>query len=102
MDYQLVLQFKIADPEEIDWLLTIQEDLYSMFGSRHLVDGNDIGLGKLSIFIHTDAPLEAFEESREAFDESDLEGMIAAYRRFDEDSYKVIWPSEFKDDFELD
>ena len=102
MDYQLVLQFKIADAEEIDWLLTIQEDLYSMFGTRHLVDGNDIGLGKLNIFIHTDAPLEAFEESREAFDDSDLEGMIAAYRKLYEEDYKIIWPSESKDDFELD
>jgi hypothetical protein len=101
MDYQLVLQFKTTDPEEIDWLLTIQEDLHSMFGDRHLVDGNDIGQGKLNIIIHTNYPLDAFEESKEAFDGSDLEKMIAAYRKMNDDEYKVIWPCCFKNNFEL-
>ncbi len=102
MNYQLVLQFKTSDAEEIEWLLTIQEDLYSMFGTKHIVDGNDIGLGKLNIFIHTNEPREAFEESKEAFDEKDLDNMIAAYRKFEDDTYKVIWPSDHRKEFELD
>ena len=101
MEYQLVLQFNLTDEEQFDWLCAIQEDLESILGKQHYVDGNDVGQGKMNIFIHTKQPNEAFELSKQGFYESDLNDMVAAYRDVEKEDYIVIWPKETEIKFSL-
>jgi hypothetical protein len=101
MEYQLVLQFKVTDEDQFEWYHGIQEDLETLLGARHFVDGNDVGLGKMNIFIHSSFPVEAFELAKEAFYESDLNNMVAAYREIDKDEFVVIWPKGWKKTFNL-
>jgi hypothetical protein len=101
MEYQLVLQFKVTEQEQFEWFRSIQDDLELMLGARHLVDGFDVGQGKMNIFIHTKYPKEAFELSKEAFFESDLNNMVAAYREVSNDKFILIWPKGSKKKFDL-
>lgn len=101
MEYQLVLQLKVTDVDEFNWFCAIQEDLESIMGVKHLVDGNDIGQGKMNIFIHTERPMEAFELSKQAFFEADLNKLVVAYRNIEKDDYKIIWPKGTNRKFSL-
>ena len=101
MKYQLVLQFKTADQDYIEWLIAIEEDLNLTLGSGHVVDGFDVGQGEFNIFIHTNYPEEAFEKSKEAFFDADIQKMVAAYRKLSGDNYLVIWPKGYKKNFKI-
>jgi hypothetical protein len=105
-EYQLVLQL----PEECPLAsLDIEDDIAEALGNPrdskslpHFVDGNSIGGGTIEFFIHTNDPLAAFELTKPLLMGHGLiEFITAAYRRFSEDDYSVIWPVGYGGDFKV-
>ena len=101
MKYQLVLQFYTSNIVDFKQLIEIEERLESSFGNLHEVDGHDFGSGEMNIFIRTNDPESAFELIKNNLDDSVITNLKAAYRKFDREKYQVIWPENFKGDFEV-
>ena len=101
MKYQLVLQFDALNTEDFDQLIEIEDRLKSALCNLHEVDGHDFGSGEMNIFIHTNDPESAFELIKNNLDDSVINNLKAAYRKFDREKYQVIWPENFKGDFDV-
>ena len=61
----------------------------------HMVDGNSYGGGTIEFFVHTTDPQAAFELCKPLLASGLLGMVVAAYRRFSEDSFAVIWPAGY-------
>ena len=56
----------------------------------HEFDGYDFGSGEMNIFIHTNDPESAFEIIKNNLDDSVINNLKAAYRKFYREKYQVI------------
>jgi hypothetical protein len=93
--YQLVLQWPATQPDALRDLIEIEDALRSRLDPVHDVDGHDLGAGEMNIFVLTDGPLQAFEQSRSALaDCSRWEDVRVAYRPTDGHEYTVLWPKD--------
>jgi len=101
MKYQLVIQYPLgnASADVFDKLLMIEQELGLVLKGGHIVDGHDIGLDEMNIFIHTNDPDEAFRLAKTILSPDDLEMIVAAYRDRQDENYSVIWPDNYADDF---
>lgn len=62
----------------------------------HIVDGNSFGGGTIEFFIHTTDPQAAFDLCKPLLESAALMRIaVVAFRRFTEDSFTVIWPTNF-------
>lgn len=97
-EYQLVFQLPASCPLTS---LDFEDDIAEVLGNPrddkthpHLVDGNSYGGDTIEFFIHTADPHAAFELCKPLLASAGLLGtVVAAYRRFTEDSFAVIWPA---------
>jgi len=103
-EFQLVFQL----PENCPLTsLDFEDDIADALGNPrddkvhpHLVDGNSYGGGTIEFFVHTADPHAAFELCKPLLASTGLLGMVvAAYRRFSEDSFAVIWPAGYAGTF---
>jgi hypothetical protein len=100
MRYQLVLQMQGDSPAQYDALISLHDRLSGALDDSCDVDGYDIGSGESNIFILTEDPRQAFEQSRPVLESASLLGSVcAAFRDLEEDDYTVIWPPEHKGGF---
>jgi hypothetical protein len=104
MQYQLVLQFPLAEKTDIDQLLDqlgdLEEALDERLGELAEVDGHDLGVGEFNIFIHTNEPHEAFAIAKVMVEEFDWASqMAAAYRELTDDDYVRLWPTDLQSAF---
>ncbi len=101
MKYQLVIQYPLgnASADIFDKLLMIEQELGMVLKGSHIVNGHDIGLAEMNIFIHTNDPDEAFNLAKTILSDNDLEMIVAAYRDRQDENYSVIWPVNYTDDF---
>jgi hypothetical protein len=98
MSYQLVIQ--IAG-DNIAWLEKAEDKLIDLLTPNHEVDGHDIGSDKMNIFILTNSPQEAFENSKKAFSSQELKQIKAAFRESSGKDYFVIWPLDSAGEFKI-
>jgi hypothetical protein len=62
----------------------------------HVVDGNSCGAGSIEFFVDTNDPQGALELTKPLLESAGLLNMVVvAYRRFSEDTFKVIWPMKY-------
>ena len=63
--YILVLQWPATSEADFDALISTEEALLQsgLLDAYGVVDGHDFGAGEMNIFIHTDRPLEAFQQA---------------------------------------
>lgn len=102
MEYLLILQFTDSSPLTYDTVVELENRLIETFGSRHEVDGHDSGEGEINVFILTNDPLGAFEESLVLARSNILyPSFRAAYRRVDGENFSVLWPKEFQGTFSV-
>lgn len=95
MNYQLVLQWPGSSLQDYDSMIETENQLIEYLSDSNEVDGHDIGSGEVNIFILTDNPTVAFNESKAVLDKLGFESHLrAAFRRIDEDDYKVLWPND--------
>ena len=97
MNYQLILQWSIADMSDFDDLVRIEEDIAAGISEVSDVDGHDSGANEVNIFVHTNDPLRAFGEISEKLGHSPEWATVRiAYRDFDSDEFKTLWPVGLK------
>ena len=103
-EFQLVFQLPESCPLTS---LDFEDDIADTLGNPrddkahpHLVDGNSYGGGTIEFFVHTADPHAAFELCKPLLASAGLLDMVvAAYRRFSEDTFTVIWPAGYADVF---
>ena len=105
-EYQLVLQL----PEDCPLTsLDFEDEIAEAIGDSgddgskpHIVDGNSYGAGTIEFFIHTIDPHAAFGLAKPLLASSGLLGVVtAAFRKFTDDGYEVIWPPGYGGTFSL-
>lgn len=94
MKYILVLQWPVTSEADFDALISMEDLLEADLPDAHgFVDGHDFGAGEMNIFVHTDRPLEAFQDAMTSLGtDPRWVGVRAAYRPADGDRYVVVWP----------
>jgi hypothetical protein len=98
MEYQLVIEFTGDSPENLQRVADLEEMLDEQLNSGE-VDGNDVGLGIINIFIITENPDICFAEAMGI-----MSGMMpsgAGYRPLEGEDYVRLWPKGEKTPFEL-
>ena len=98
MQYQLVLQFSEEKYGDIDWIINMEEFLDAALIEAQ-VDGHDIGLGEVNIFLDTDTPTEAFNTIKGLFENQDdslLKDCKVGYRDFNLSNFIPLWPADLK------
>jgi len=101
MKHQLVIQFPLADAgvEDFERLMMFENELRVVLRPEHMVDGHDLGVDKMNIFINTDDPNGAFTLAKDILMEADLKTILVAYRDFDSEEYVFMWPENFSGEF---
>ncbi len=93
MKYILALQWDATKESDYDDLIAAEDKLINGLKGGAQVDGHDMGSGEMNIFIATDNPIQAFEDSKNALGSLQLwPGVRAAYRETTSDHYSIIWP----------
>jgi len=92
--YILVLQWPVTSEADFDALISMEDLLEADLPDAHgFVDGHDFDAGEMNIFVHTDRPLEAFQDAMTSLRRDPRwVGVRAAYRPADGDRYVVVWP----------
>lgn len=98
MKYQLVIQLDENFFEVKDFIENLENSLETSLTDAD-VDGHDVGNGELNIFIHTNYPVNTFQETKFILDRQgvDLEIVKAGYRAFSSDVYIPMWPKDLKE-----
>lgn len=99
MEYQLVIEFSGDSPEEFERAIQVEELLEEQLNSGE-VDGNDVGLGVVNIFIITEQPQQCFAEAMRVIAGS-LTPSAGGFRPLDGEDYVRLWPAGDKTPFEL-
>jgi len=98
MKHKLVLQFAEAKYGDMDWIISIEDFLIATLREAE-VDGHDMGVGEVNIFLNTDTPIEAFNSIKDLFEKqhhSLLEDCKAGYRDVNSEDYIPLWPADLK------
>jgi hypothetical protein len=103
-EFQLVMQLPQNCPLES---LDFEDDIADALGNPrddathpHQVDGNSYGAGTIGFFIYTQDPEEAFALCKPLLASRGLLTMVtAAWCRFTDHKYQVIWPVGFVGEF---
>lgn len=91
--YQLIFQWDALTLENFDSIISTELILRKNLRKKHSVDGHDMGAGEANIFVLTQFPLEAFNESMAILEGQDaLLGVRVAYREVLRDEYVILWP----------
>jgi hypothetical protein len=97
MQYQLVVQIKLARSEDFSRLVNWENALTEQLGTSAKVDGHDMGAGEFNLFIYTDDQSGAFRRIQSLPDTRPLSAsMAAAYRPVDCEDYIILWPPDLK------
>jgi hypothetical protein len=103
MNYQLIIQFQLADAsvDDFDRLIIIENELRIIMKDKHDVDGHDLGADEMNIFIHTNDPDDAFKLAKNVLSKNDLKTILVASRQMKGEEYSVIWPENFSGEFKI-
>jgi hypothetical protein len=96
--YLLILQWSVTSETDFDALISMEDLLKAELPDAHgFVDGHDFGAGEMNIFVHTDRPLDAFQDAATTLSPDPLwVGVRAAYRPAEGGRYVVVWPKELE------
>ena len=99
MKYILVLQWPGNSEADFDALITMEDQLESDLEEAHgFVDGHDFGVGEMNIFVHTNRPLEAFQDAVTSLSlDPRWASVRAAYRPIDGDHFVAVWPKTLEE-----
>lgn len=90
---QLVLQLPGNSIQDYDAMIKLEDQIIAGLGNIGDVDGHDMGMGEMNIFIRTDHPKLAFDAIRALPGIRPFMAQVkAAYRDFESDNYIVLYP----------
>ncbi len=102
LKYQLVLQLPGNTRQDFEELATLEElVMVALQDTPHEVDGHDFGSGTMNVFIDTNEPVAAFALVKDTINIVEYPMLKAAYRSFADEDYKLIWPENSDDAFDL-
>jgi hypothetical protein len=100
--YQLALQFRGDALADYNAMVELERMLAVLLGTTATVAGHDMGERERAIFIHTTNAPSTFMRCKPLLaSHQALDGLTAAYRAFDGNDYKVLWPAQFQGHFAL-
>jgi hypothetical protein len=92
---ELVLQFPASSVKDYDALIELEDGIVAGIGTLGEVDGHDMGLGVMNIFIRTDHPTLAFQQIQSLVGTKDyMPDLKAAYRDVGKDNYTILYPAD--------
>jgi hypothetical protein len=89
MNFQLVLQFSSFALKNFDEIAELEDLLIAKLKSQNVVDGHDLGVGEVNVFIFTDEPNGTFREIQSILTDHRLWPHIRAGYSAE---YVVLWP----------
>jgi len=94
---QLVLQFPGRSLKDYDSLIELEDRIIGGLGNFGEVDGHDMGVGEMNIFIHTDHPKLTFEQIKSLIGTCEvMRELKAAYRDVGQESFTILHPADLK------
>jgi hypothetical protein len=94
---ELVLQLPGESVGDYDALIELESILAKGFEQLGEIDGHDMGMGEMNIFIRTDNPRLAFERAMILLGTKDfMSAMKAAYRNVGQDNFTILHPAELR------
>ncbi|MGD0262010.1 MAG: hypothetical protein ABSD29_19770 [Verrucomicrobiota bacterium] len=94
---EIVLQLPASSIKDYDALIELENSIIAGIGNLGEVDGHDMGVGEMNIFVRTDNPKLAFERIKLLLGTKDLmPDLKAAYRDVGTDSFTVLHPAGLK------
>lgn len=101
-NFQLVIQFGEELILHSDIAKQLEQELSAVLAHHAVVDGHDVGQGKLNIFIICSQPELVLEPILALLERHQLLSQAkVASTRFNEDDYKLHWPTRCEVRFEL-
>jgi hypothetical protein len=92
---ELVLQWPASSIKDYDTLIELEEGIIASLDNLGKVDGHDMGVGEMNIFIRTDHPKLAFEKIKSLLGTKDfMPDLKAAFRDIGKDNFTVIHPAD--------
>ena len=106
MTHQLVLQFQGDDPDTIDKVITLEDQLIEALDGMAAteVDGHEPGDGVINLTLLAKNAAKVWEKIEPMVEEAasdDLEINAVAYRDLNGDDFTVLWPSDYEGEFEM-
>jgi hypothetical protein len=94
MRYQLVLQWpNTPGLGDYDALIEIENLLMDKLGDPEMVDGHDVGMGEMNIFLLTDDPQGCFDKVRAILEcHSAWTTIRVGYREISQDEFVILFP----------
>jgi hypothetical protein len=94
MDYQLVIKFWRKSLEDEALLATIEQELRDALGDTAEMEGYDVSLKEINLFMRVRDPRHAFRRIKDVLERRGLlqHGMSAAYRLVGGASFTSLWP----------
>ena len=97
MKFLLVIQWTSLLLKDYDDMVEVEGLLIDGLSELHEVDGHDVGANEVNIFIHTDSPVNAFEEVKHILSSTAYwAGARLAYRNISESEYVILWPKDLR------
>jgi hypothetical protein len=95
MEYMLVLQWPSSSTaNELDLLISLEDQIRKNIGDHGNVDGHDIGSGEMNIFIFTEDPKATFERVKKiGLIPHHMNNLKAGYREVGEDDFVPLYPA---------
>jgi hypothetical protein len=92
---ELVLQLPASSIKDYDALIELEDSIIAGIGTLGEVDGHDMGVGEMNIFVHTDHPTLAFETIKSLLGTKDfMPELRAAYREVGKDNFTILHPAD--------
>lgn len=98
--YRLVLEFAGDDLETYDRVVALEEKLIDELETDE-IDGHDVGVGVVNVFIDTRNPRECFKKAMDIMKSMKEELNAGGFRELDGDDYVRLWPEDDSKPFEL-
>ena len=92
-EYQLVFQLPGSSRSDFEDLIALERELRTAVSDLGLVDGHDMGVGEMNIFVLTSRPVQVFERARTMSGiNRAMPRMKVAYRSIGGDEYEILHP----------
>jgi hypothetical protein len=92
---ELVLQLPGNSIRDYDSLIEFEDEIIARLGNIGDVDGHDMGMGEMNIFIRTDHPKLAFDAIKLLPRAKPILSQLkVAYRDVGGDNYTILYPPE--------
>ena len=94
-EQELVLQLPAGSIKDYDALIELEDSIIAGIGTLGEVDGHDMGVAEMNIFVRTDHPTLAFQKIKSLLGTKDfMPELKVAYRDVGKDNFTILFPAD--------